>query len=438
VERVTTTSIAAALRAPITVERRYLAAYTFAVLGLIDIVVFGLFAHSGDAGFRLSQPGSGVQIPVIRLPAAAVCYALGAVSLVAAGLRASADANLRIGGFSVPALSRNIKRITIAVVLVCLLVSLLCWADAGAIPLNLVTIMQGSLTTSIPLVLGALAGCLCERSGVINIAIEGQLLFGAFTAAIVASAFGGLWVGLIAGSLAGGLVGLLLAIFAITYLMDQIILGVVLNVLALGMTDYLYDRLMSTNPNYNTGVTFNSIRIPGLADIPVIGPIFFDSNIFLYITYVIITVVQVALFYSRWGLRVRAVGEHPTAADTVGIRVLWIRYRNVILGGLVAGIGGAFLTIGSVGSFIPDISSGFGYIALAALIFGRWTPLGSLAAALLFGVFLELALVLPTVNSALPPPIMNMAPYVATIIAVAGLVGKVRAPAADGQPYVKA
>ena len=318
------------------------------------------------------------------------------------------------------------------------MVSLLCWADAGAIPLNVINIMQGTLIASIPLILGALAGCLCERSGVINIAIEGQLLFGAFAAAIVASAFGGLWAGLVAGSLAGGLVGVLLAVFAITFLVNQIILGVVLNVLALGMTDYLYDRLMAQNPNYNTGITFGSIKIPVLAHIPVIGPIFFDSNIFLYITYVVIIGVQVALFKTRWGLRVRAVGEHPTAADTVGISVLWTRYRNVILGGLVAGIGGAYLTIGSVGSFNPDISSGFGYIALAALIFGRWTPLGSLAAALLFGFCLELALVLPTVNSALPPPIMNMAPYVATIIAVAGLVGKVRAPKADGEPYVKA
>jgi general nucleoside transport system permease protein len=436
VERVTT--IATALRAPITVERRYLAAYTFVVLGLIDILIFGLLAHHGDAAFRLSTPGTGIQIPVVRLPAAAVCYALGAICVALGGWRASADANLRVGQFTVPALSRRAKRITIAVVLIALLMTLLCWADAGAIPLNVINIMQGTLVTSIPLILGALSGCLCERSGVINIAIEGQLLFGAFTAAIVASAFGGLWVGLVAGSLAGGLVGLLLAVFAITYLMDQIILGVVLNVLALGMTDYLYDRLMSTNPNYNTGVTFNAIRIPGLADIPVIGPIFFDSNVFLYITYGTLIAVQVALFYTRWGLRVRAVGEHPTAADTVGIRVLWTRYRNVILGGLIAGIGGAYLTIGSVGSFIPDISSGFGYIALAALIFGRWTPLGALASALLFGFCLELSLVLPTVNSALPPPIMNMAPYVATIIAVAGLVGKVRAPAADGQPYVKA
>jgi general nucleoside transport system permease protein len=425
VERLTT--VATVVRPPLTTERRrHLAAATFIVIGLINIGVFGALAHAGDAGFELSLAKASVKIPVIRVPAAPVCYALGAVALGLGVLRET-----------VP-FSRLAKRLAIAGVLVCLLLSLLCWADAGAIPLNVIIISQGTFTESIPLILGALAGCLCERSGVINIAIEGQLLFGAFTAAIVASAFGGLWVGLVAGSLTGGLVGVLLAVFAISFLMDQIVLGVVLNVLVLGMTDYLYDRLMSTNPNYNTGITFGSIKIPGLSQIPIIGPIFFDSTVFLYITYVAIIVIQVALFRSRWGLRVRAVGEHPTAADTVGINVLWIRYRNVILGGLVAGIGGAYLTIGSVGSFIPDISSGFGYIALAALIFGRWTPLGALAAALLFGFCEEMALVLPTVNPVLPAPIMNMAPYVATIIAVAGLVGKVRPPKADGQPYVKA
>jgi general nucleoside transport system permease protein len=423
VERVTT--LAAAVRAPLTTERRHLAAVTFGALGLIDILVFGLLAHAGDAGFALSQSGLGISIPIIRVPAAPACYVLGALTLGIGVLRATVPVGQRW------------KRIAIAGALLCSLLALLCWADAGAIPLNLIIIVQGTWLTSIPLVLGALSGCLCERSGVINIAIEGQLLFGAFSAAIVASAFGGVWAGLIAGSLTGGLVGLVLAVFAITFLMDQIILGVVLNVLALGMTDYFYDRLMSTNPNYNTGNTFGAIKIPGLAEIPVIGPIFFDSNIFLYITYAAIIVIQIAMFHSRWGLRVRAVGEHPTAADTVGIPVLWTRYRNVILGGLIAGIGGAFLTVGSVGSFTTDMSSGFGYIALAALIFGRWTPLGSLGAAVLFGFSLELALVLPTVNPVLPAPIMNMAPYVATIIAVAGLVGKVRAPKADGQPYVK-
>jgi general nucleoside transport system permease protein len=164
--------------------------------------------------------------------------------------------------------------------------------------------------------------------------------------------------------------------------------------------------------------------------------VLFDSTIFLYITYVLLILVQVGLFSTRWGLRVRAVGEHPMAADTVGIRVLGTRYSSVLLGGLVAGIGGAYLTIGSAGNFSPNISSGMGYIALAALIFGRWTPLGALAAALLFGFTTELQSVLSTINVPIPSDILLMAPYVATIIAVAGLVGRVRAPAADGKPYI--
>ena len=175
-----------------------------------------------------------------------------------------------------------------------------------------------------------------------------------------------------------------------------------------------------------------------LAGIPVIGPVFFDSTIFLYITYIVVILVQVGLFSTRWGLRVRAVGEHPTAADTVGIRVLGIRYRQVLLGGLVAGIGGAFLTIGSVGSFGEDMSSGLGYIALAAVIFGRWRPLGALGAALIFGFATSLEQILSTLNTPLPSNLLLMAPYAATIIAVATRGGNIRPPKADGQPYVKA
>ena len=394
---------------------------------MIDILIFGLFSHAGDASFELSISGSGVQIPAIHVPAALVCYIVGAIS-VALGIWRYA---LEPG--------QAAKRVAIGAVLVCFLIALLCWADAGdTTAVNLVNLMQQSFAQSIPLVLGALCGCLCERTGVINIAIEGELLFGAFTGAIVASAVGSLWLGLIAGSLAAGLLGLLLAVFAITFLVDQIILGVVLNVLALGLTGFLYDRLMVPNPDLNNGNTFNAIKIPVLGDIPIIGPIFFDSTIFLYITYALIILIQIGLFRTRWGLRVRAVGEHPEAADTVGIRVLWTRYRNVVLGGMVAGIGGAYLTIGSVGFFNKGISSGYGFIALAAMIFGRWTPLGSVAASLLFGFAATLAIVLSSLNVPLSSNILQMTPYVATIIAVAGLVGKVRAPAADGRPYVKA
>ncbi|HEX2319917.1 MAG TPA: ABC transporter permease [Streptosporangiaceae bacterium] len=421
------TTVTASISLRASQSRRTLAAGTFILLGAVDILIFGLFSQAGDASFELSTSGSGVQIPAIHVPAAAVCYAVGAISVA-----------LGIWRFTVEP-GKIAKRVAIGVVLVCFLIALLCWADAGdSTAVNLVNLMQQSFAQSIPIVLGALCGCMCERSGVINIAIEGQLLMGAFTGAIVASGVGSLALGLISGSLAGGLLGLLLATFAITFFVDQIILGVVLNVLALGLTGFLYDRLMVPNANLNSGNTFNAIKIPVLGDIPIIGPIFFDSTIFLYITYALIIVIQIGLFRTRWGLRVRAVGEHPTAADTVGIKVLWTRYRNVVLGGMVAGIGGAYLTIGSVGFFNKGISSGYGFIALAAMIFGRWSPLGSVAASLLFGFSASLAIVLSSINVPLDSNILAMTPYVATIIAVAGLVGKVRAPAADGRPYVKA
>ena len=420
------TALATTAGAPVTVNRRLVAAGSFILFGLIDILVFGVFSHKGDATFALSLPTASVHVPSIHAPAALVCYVLGAASIALGIWRAVANPGQRA------------RRSSIAAVLLFFIISLLCWADAGsAIPLNMVNLLQNTLTGSIPLILGAMAGCLGERAGVINIAIEGQLLVGAFAAAVMASV-SGVWIGLISGSLAGGLVGAVLAVFAIKFFVDQIILGVVLNVLTLGLTNYLYDRLLVTHSNLNQAFTFNVLKIPGLGNIPVIGPIFFDSNIFLYFTYVAIILVQIGLFSTRWGLRVRAVGEHPTAADTVGIRVLATRYRNVILGGLLAGIGGAYLTVGSVGTFSPGMSSGLGYIALAAMIFGRWTPLGATAAALLFGFTEALGNVLGSINVPIPSYILAMAPYVATIIAVAGLVGNVRAPRADGKPYVKA
>ena len=421
------TTLTTTVRSTVAVNRTLIASATFVAFGLADILLFGLFSH-GNATFAFAQYGAKVGVPNLVLPAAAVAYALGAVSIAIGVLRAT-----------VP-LSRAGRRACIAGTVLCFIVSLLCWADSGnTTALNVINLLQGTLVYSIPLILGALAGCMCERSGVINIAIEGQLLLGAFAAAVITSAFSSLWLGLIAGSLAGGLLGGVLAVFAIKFLVDQIVLGVVLNVFASGLTGYLYDRALVPYQNrLNSPVTFDSVKIPLLGDIPIIGPVFFDSTIFLYITYTMIALVQVGLFRTRWGLRVRAVGEHPTAADTVGIKVLATRYRNVIMGGLIAGIGGAFLTIGQVGSFGKDMSSGEGYIALAAMIFGRWTPLGATAAALLFGFSTSLQSILATLNVPIPSNILLMAPYLVTIVAVAGLVGKVKAPKADGQPYVKA
>ena len=426
------TALATVTRAPVTVSRRHQAAAVFVLFGLVDILVFGLLARGkGDATFAFALPGASVKVPSIQVPAAPLAYILGAASILIGVARATIDE------------STAVKRLSIAAVLVFFVISLLAWADTGSwangIPVNVVSLLQGTLAAGIPLILGALAGCMGERAGVINIAIEGQLLLGAFTAAVVASTVGALWLGLISGALAGGLVGIVLGLFAIRWLVDQIILGVVLNLLISGLTGYLYDRLLVPEANtFNNALTFSAVKIPVLGDIPIIGPIFFDSTIFLYITYAAIVAVQIGLFSTRWGLRVRAVGEHPTAADTVGIKVLGIRYGNLIIGGMLAGIGGAYLTIGSVGTFSKDMSSGLGYIALAAMIFGRWTPLGATAAALLFGFTEALGSFMGSITVPISPYLLAMLPYLATIIAVAGLVGRVRAPAADGKPYVRA
>jgi ABC-type uncharacterized transport system permease subunit len=426
VERVT--ALARPAGVSLTLDRRIVAAAAFIVFGLVDIIGFGMYAKHGDASFAFSPEFAKVTVPNLSLPAAATAYICGGIS-IAAGL-------LRV---LVP-LGAVARRISIGVVLFAFVLALLCWAEVGQpSTFSIINLLEGTLEASIPLILGALAGCLCERSGVINIAIEGQLLFGAFTGAVAASFFGVLWLGLVLGSAAGALLGAMLAVFAIRYMVDQVVLGVVLNVFASGLTGFLYDRALVPYQNsLNSPTTFLPVKIPLLGDIPIIGPVLFDSTIYLYITYVLLILVQVGLFSTRWGLRVRAVGEHPMAADTVGIRVLATRYGAVIMGGLIAGIGGSYLTIGSNGNFTPDISSGLGYIALAALIFGRWTPFGALAAALLFGFTSELQSVLSTINVPIPSDILLMAPYVATIVAVAGLVGRVRAPAADGKPYVKA
>ena len=414
------------LALPVSATRRYIAAGSFILFGLIDILLFGLFAKPGDATFVFTAGGT-AHVPELPLPASTVCYVLGAASILIGVARAVVDPG------------KVWRRVSIGVVLAFFVISLLCWAYAGsAIPLNVVNLLQSTMNLSIPLVLGALAGCMCERSGVINIAIEGQLLLGAFSAAVVASAVGGLWLGLIAGSLAGGVLGLVLAWFAIAYLVDQIILGVVLNTLIIGLTGYLYDDLMVPYSNtLNSPPTFSAVKIPLLADIPIIGPVFFQATIFLYLTYLALALVQVGLFATRWGLRTRAVGEHPVAADTVGIRVYATRYRNVIGAGVLAGIGGAYLTIGSVGSFAKGMSSGEGYIALAAMIFGRYTPFGAIGAALLFGFSTQLQSILSTMNVPIQSNLLLATPYVVTIIVVAGLVGKVRPPKAEGIPYVK-
>lgn len=315
------------------------------------------------------------------------------------------------------------------------LMAFLCWAAAGKfIPFT--GLLQGALLLSVPLIYGAMAGVLSERAGVINIAIEGQLLAGAFLSGILCSLTHNKLIGLLFAPLAGAAISYLLAVFSIKYAIDQVILGFVLNVLVIGITNFLYKRLLIPYQNtWNSGTIFSPLPIPVLSKIPLIGPIFFNQTIIVYLMYVVVAIIHLGLFRTKWGLRVRAVGEHPTAAESVGINVNKIRFRNVLLAGAVAGLGGAFFTLGAVGMFAREMTAGKGFIALAAVIFGRWSPLGAVAAALIFGFADNLQGVLSITGTAIPSEFMLMAPYIATIIAVSGFVGKVRAPAADGVPY---
>ena len=318
-----------------------------------------------------------------------------------------------------------------------LLMAFLSWAAKGSfIPLT--GVFQGALLLAVPLIFGAMAGVICERSGVINIAIEGQLLAAAFAAGVIASLTQSTTWGLIVAPFAGALISLILATFAIKFQIDQVILGFVINVLVIGLTGFLYKKLLIPyQDTWNSGPILSPIEIPLLSKLPIVGPVLFKQTIIVYLMYATVILTHYYLFKTRWGLRTRAVGEHPTAADSVGIKVNALRYRNVIIAGAIAGIGGAYFTVGAVGMFSKEMTAGKGFIALAALIFGKWSPKGAVAAALLFGFADNLQVFLSIIGTAIPSEFLLMVPYIVTIIAVSGFVGKVRAPAADGIPYTR-
>jgi len=291
--------------------------------------------------------------------------------------------------------------------------------------------LASTIRHSTPLVLGALCGLLGERSGVINIGIEGQMLMSAFVGFVVNVYTGNLFIAVLAGILTGAIMGLMLAFMSVTLKIDQIIGGTVLNILAIGITGYFYLAA-------ETKGKLQPIPLGPLADIPIIGPVLFNNPPITYVTIILVFVVQYVLFYTRWGLRTRSVGEHPRAADTVGINVFKIRYANVIMGGAIAGLAGAFLTLEAVGSFERLMTNGRGFIALAVMIFGKWTPLGAWGAALLFGFFSALQTQIQFSGIIdIPHQFIGMLPYLLTIVVLAGFVGRARPPAADGIPYEK-
>ncbi len=313
--------------------------------------------------------------------------------------------------------------------------SFLAWAAAGS-QFSMVGMLRSTVILAVVVVLGALTGLMCERVGVINIGIEGQLLASAFSAVVLSSAFGTV-AGITGAILTGALLGFLLAWLTIKYHVDQIIAGVVINFLALGLTSLMSARILSDVQDLNAPDRIPAIRIPLLADIPVLGPVLFDHTYFVYGMFVLVFAIHFGLFYTRWGLRSRSVGEHPKAADTAGIDVYRVRYRNVVLGGMIAGFGGAFLGLAQVARFEEDMTGGIGFIGLAAMIFGRWLPFGALGAGLVFGFSRAVQQKITILNTGIPGEFLLMLPYVVTVIVVAGVVGKTRPPAADGQPYIK-
>ena len=326
-------------------------------------------------------------------------------------------------------------------VAVLFLFGLLFWAarTPGPSPtssVNITAILVGSSAAAMVLIFGSLSGVMCERSGVVNIAIEGQFIGGAFLGSMIASTTHDFLFAAIAGLFIGGLIGLVLAFLSLRYRSDQIIVGVVLVTMLSSLSSYLNLQVFTPFPNFNTGILAPNLPIPLLSKIPVLGPVFFNQSGFFYVMIILVAVVSFALFKTRYGLHVRAVGEHPRAAATVGINVIRVRYINVVLGGAIAGRGGvAFMA--TQGQFQVGYTSGYGYIALAALIFGRWRPSGAVVASIIFGLSVYLSYNLVTYNVPISLYILQMFPYLITIAVVAGLIGRVRAPAADGQPYLR-
>lgn len=433
-----------------------------------SLAIVWFFALSSDMNSSLTttfglNPGAKTNAPELEDVTLPTQTTLWVIAFIVAG----------IGGWQ---LARGFKSVNGALFVVCLffVVAFLTWAARDR-SMNLLGMLSASLVRAAPIAFGALSGVLCERAGVINIAIEGMMLSGAMSAVLVSSMvrnydalhpetgeplfpawFASLgqsleaanmsealpWhllIGLLAGVLAGGVLGAFHAWLSIQFKVDQIISGTVINIFALGMTSFLSQRFLQPIQALNSGGTFRALPIPGLSSIPIIGPLFFENRFIIYLLFILIIAIHIMLFYTRWGLRTIAVGEHPKAADTLGINVYWMRYANVIMGGMVAGIGGAYFTIGSVGRFDEGMTAGKGFIGLAAMIFGKWNPVGGFGASLIFGFADALQQKLQIFANQVPIPseFLLMAPYVITMVILAGVIGRATPPAADGVPYEK-
>ena len=397
-----------------------------AAFALLTLISFGFAGKTSDVTFEVSQEGDFWFIPNIVVSSSMVNIWIGSLMLALAGVSAFLT-------------MRNIKTPAYLWLVFGLLgaTGLLGWLAGGEkVPVSF--ILGSAVVLAVPIILGALGGVMSERVGVVNIAIEGQLLTGAFMAAVVGTLTQNLWIGTIAAVVTSAILSMALASLAIKYLVDQIIIGVLINVLVIGVTNFLYSEWLASNGEAaNFPGTFPIISIPFLSEIPVIGPALFEARVTVYLTFLLVPLVWFMLFRTKLGLRARSVGEQPMAADTVGINVAKTRFWWVTAGGAIAGLGGAALTIGNVGAFGREMSGGLGFIALAVVILGRWQPFYVSASALLFGFAIILRIWANQVSPGIPTDFITMIPYLVTLIAVAGFAGKVRAPAASGQPYTK-
>ncbi len=398
----------------------------FLVIGFATLFFFGRGLEAGQTAKFGLNPGfksQAVQIPDLTLPVQPTIVALSAIILLLGIwllVRAPRFADALLG-----------------IVAFCFVFAFLTWAARGK-SFNLVGMLSSSLVRATPIALAALCGVMCERSGVVNIGIEGIMLMSAQAAVVVATVTKNLYMGLAAAMLIGAVVSAVHAVMSVSLKVDQVITGTAIIIFGTGATSFISGRFLEkAGDALNNSGTFPLVPIPVLSKIPLLGPIFFENGIIVYLMLALAALTHVLLFSTRWGLRVRAVGEHPRAADTLGVNVYLIRYVSVILGGTIAGIGGAYFTIGSVGRFDEMMTAGKGFIGLAAMIFGQWNPIGAFASSLLFGFADSLQVKLQILRTPIPSEFLLMAPYIVTMIALAGVVGRAEPPAADGEPYEK-
>ena len=408
-------------------QRRSRISFGIALL-VVGLAIYLLFAVNTQPGtmttFGLNLLGSQAEaVPDLIIPSLPAIYLLAAVAVFT-------------GAFQ---LARGVRSTgwLVGILAFTFVTAFLMWGAQDK-SFNLTGMLQSSLVRATPIALAALCGVISERSAVINIGIEGIMLIAAQVAVITATLSGNLYVGLISAILIGGLIAALHAYLVIRFKVDQTVSSVAINIFGAGATSFISSRFMaSAGDTLNNSGTFPIIAIPGLSKIPVLGPVFFENNHIVYLTIVLVFALHILLYYTPWGLRTRAVGEHPKAADTLGVNVYLMRYDNVILGGMIAGIGGAYFTIGSVGRFDEIMTSGKGFIGLAAMIFGNWNPIGAYTSSLIFGFADSLQVKLQILRVPIPSEFLLMAPYIVTMIILTGVVGRAIPPAADGQPYEK-